>query len=145
MTLILSRRPWSTTVAVTFPPSRYGAPIFTSSPSPTISTWSSSTVAPFSASIFSTFNTSPVVARYCLPPVLNTAYIRFPAPFEKALQKGGNVSCFEASGQPRGTRALLLSASPFQGRGERRSARNYTLNGFWQSLRSRSIVGGLDS
>src|SRR5210317_1602189 len=126
MTLILSRRPWSTTVAVTLPPSRKGVPIFTSSPSPTMSTWSSSTVAPFSASIFSTFITSPVVARYCLPPVLNTAYIGFQLRVETALQKGGNVSCFLRPGQPL-------------------SARHSTPIHLCQSFPKRVIVDGLDA
>src|SRR5699024_10105400 len=71
----LSPRPWASTSAVTFPPSTFGAPMRTSSPSPTIRTWSISTLAPCSASSFSTRRTSPSVARYCLPPVENTAYM----------------------------------------------------------------------
>ena len=42
---------------------------------PTISTWSSSTVLPASPSIFSTLITSLGATRYCLPPVLITAYM----------------------------------------------------------------------
>src|SRR5687768_12921811 len=47
----------------------------TSTPSPTSRTWLNSTMAPASASSFSTRTTVPSLTRYCLPPVAMTAYM----------------------------------------------------------------------
>src|SRR5713101_1672963 len=66
--------PCETTSACTFAPSRSGAPSFTSAPSPTSNT-SRSNFAPTSCASFSTLRRSPSLTRYCLPPVLTTAYI----------------------------------------------------------------------
>src|SRR6185436_7105107 len=59
-------------------PCTRGAPTFTDSPSPSASTWSSTTSAPTSAVSFSTFTFSPAATRYCLPPVMMTAYMTTP-------------------------------------------------------------------
>jgi hypothetical protein len=56
-------------------PASTGVPIFTVSPSPTMSTWSSVISLPTSAGSDSTLSFSPALTRYCLPPVLITAYI----------------------------------------------------------------------
>src|SRR5512142_1617061 len=60
---------------MTLPPFSNGLPSFTSAPWPTRSTSPNSTVAPGSASSFSTRSTPSFVTRYCLPPVAMTAYI----------------------------------------------------------------------
>src|SRR5665213_1950371 len=52
-----------------------GSPSVTAAPSPIISTWSKASLAPGSPSSFSTISRSPAWTRYCLPPVLITAYI----------------------------------------------------------------------
>ena len=52
-----------------------GAPTVTASPSPSIRTSPKATSAPGSPSSFSTTSRSPAWTRYCLPPVLITAYI----------------------------------------------------------------------
>src|SRR5580765_4454279 len=72
---ILSRRPCATTLAATAAPLTVGAPTLTPSPEPSRSTWSKLTAAPTSASSFSTRRVSPCATRYCLPPVMMTAYI----------------------------------------------------------------------
>src|SRR5690625_2497539 len=79
----------------------------TSSPWPTISTWSISIVAPSSALSFSTRKTSPWAARYCLPPVENTAYMDI---LRKNLQvKSGNSTGKQRCSQ---TNAALAAARP---------------------------------
>src|SRR4051812_29860688 len=81
--------PWETTSACTLAPLTSGAPSFTSAPSPTSKT-SRSSFAPTSCVSFSTLRRSPSLTRYCLPPVLTTAYIGapgFPA-LERARQAG---------------------------------------------------------
>src|SRR3970282_190388 len=72
---IFSPRPCATTVALTAAPSTNGAPTRTPSPSPSIKTRSTDTVAPTSAASSSTFTCSPDFTRYCLPPVWITAYM----------------------------------------------------------------------
>src|SRR3569832_875931 len=72
--LLLTR--WPATLA----PATRGAPTVTSSPLPTISTWSKVTTSPGSPTSFSTFTTSLAATLYCLPPVLITAkFIHLPA------------------------------------------------------------------
>src|SRR6266436_5563279 len=66
--------PWETTSASTRAPDTVGAPSFTSAPSPTRRT-SRSSFDPTSCASFSTLRRSPSLTRYCLPPVLTTAYI----------------------------------------------------------------------
>src|SRR5258705_5769961 len=66
--------PCETTSASTRAPETTGAPSLTSAPSPTRST-SSSSFTPTSCASFSTLSRSPSLTRYCLPPVLTTAYI----------------------------------------------------------------------
>src|SRR6185437_12016616 len=73
-----------------------GAPTVTASPSPSIITWSKSTLAPGSPASLSTTSTSPGLTRYCLPPVLITAYIEAPmakrnAPARGPAGEGGRV------------------------------------------------------
>src|SRR6202171_6094868 len=72
--------PCETTSACTRAPDTRGAPSFPSAPSPTSST-SSSSFAPTSCVSFSTLRRSPSLTRYCLPPVLTTAYIADLLPF----------------------------------------------------------------
>src|SRR3990167_10072772 len=71
----LSPRPCATIVAFTEAPISKGLPTDSLSPSATISTLSSSMALPTSPGMISTFKVSPDVTRYCLPPVLMTAYI----------------------------------------------------------------------
>ena len=68
-------RPVAAVVSLALAPDTSGAPMVTASPSPSISTSPSTTAAPGSPSSFSTTSTSPGLTRYCLPPVLITAYI----------------------------------------------------------------------
>src|SRR3954464_3469466 len=66
---------WFSTFATTLAPLRKGAPKETLSPSPAARTFSNVTSLPSSApSSFSTSSLSPTETRYCLPPVLMTAY-----------------------------------------------------------------------
>src|ERR1700737_1283354 len=81
--------PCETTSACTCAPLTSGAPTFTPAPSPTRST-SSATLAPTGCSSFSTLRRSPSFTRYCLPPVLITAYIR-------ALLRAFRADCRERS------------------------------------------------
>src|SRR5262245_61127340 len=80
--MILGARPCSTISAVTLAPATPGVPTLGASP-PSMSTSANSTVAPASPATFSMVRTSLGATRYCLPPVLMTAYIvdflRFPA------------------------------------------------------------------
>ena len=89
------------TVAVTRAPVTYGAPIDTSAPSPIRRTWLNSTVAPASASSFSTRTTVPSLTRYCLPPVAMTAYMIVRTP-----KRAGN--CSEATPRGQTGRAIAL-------------------------------------
>src|SRR5262245_53428868 len=62
--------------ASTFAPVTSGAPTFTASPAPTRRTSPNVTVSPTLPGSFSTLSLSPAATRYCLPPVLITAYMR---------------------------------------------------------------------
>src|SRR6266568_1500829 len=66
--------PWETTSPSTAAPATTGRPTL-ASPSPPTSSTSNVSFPPTSASTFSTLRRSPSVTRYCLPPVLITAYI----------------------------------------------------------------------
>src|ERR1035437_8928817 len=73
-------------VAATVAPSNIGLPTDSLSPSETINTLSRTMAEPISPEMISTFKVSPVMTRYCLPPVLMTAYITtsFECGFAKA-------------------------------------------------------------
>src|SRR5580692_12722758 len=73
--MILSRRSCAITVAVTAAPATVGAPSVTPASLPKANTSVKVTVAPGSASSFSTFSTAFGVTRYCFPPVRITANI----------------------------------------------------------------------
>src|SRR5437879_11686307 len=73
-----SPRPCASTVPYTLVPETRGAPIFSSSPSPTSNTSSKELAAPTSAGSASTRTWAPDWTRYCLPPDLITAYIGAP-------------------------------------------------------------------
>src|ERR1700757_171204 len=75
MMRILSPRPWAVTSAFTTAPATRGAPTLMVSPLATSSTSSKLMDAPTSAVRLSTLRDSPGATRYCLPPVLITAYI----------------------------------------------------------------------
>src|SRR6185503_15598810 len=97
-------RPWATTVALTLAPDTKGAPTFTPSPSPSMSTLSKDTAAPTSADSNSTFTCSPDFTRYCLPPVWITAYMA--GPVLKLCAKTWNYKGFHAA---RSKAAVLIS------------------------------------
>src|SRR5580692_10864997 len=73
--MTLSSRSCAITVAVTEAPAITGAPSVRLPSLPTASTSVNVTVAPGSASNFSTFSTASGVTRYCFPPVRITANI----------------------------------------------------------------------
>ena len=73
--MTLSSRSCAITVAVTAAPATVGAPTLTPASLPSASTSVKVTVAPGSASSFSTFSTEFGVTRYCFPPVRITANI----------------------------------------------------------------------
>src|SRR6185369_835769 len=75
----LGWRPCPTTLATTLAPATSGAPTTRSAPLPIATIWSSLTSWPTSAASRSTLIVSPAATRYCLPPVLMTAYIVIPS------------------------------------------------------------------
>src|SRR5262245_56094438 len=76
--MIFLARSWAVILASTLAPLTTGAPTFTPSPAPTRSTSLKVTVSPTFPGSFSTLSLSPAATRYCLPPVLITAYMRHP-------------------------------------------------------------------
>src|SRR6266851_6989179 len=64
--------------ALTEAPVTTGVPTLSAAPSPTTRTSSSTSSLPTAAGSFSTLNFSPPETRYCLPPVLTTAYMLLP-------------------------------------------------------------------
>src|SRR6478736_2968668 len=96
---------WLSTFATTLTPLRKGAPTRTLSPSPAASTFSKVTLLPSSApSTFSTSSLSPTETRYCLPPVLMTAYAislrrSFGSETSRFGARGGEIGTGEGAGQ----------------------------------------------
>ena len=72
--MIFGPRSSRSTVPVTEAPLTSGVPTVTSSPSPTSRTRSNVTDAPVSTASFSMTSSLPASTRYCLPPVVTTAY-----------------------------------------------------------------------
>src|SRR5690606_18937741 len=85
--MTLGPRVCSTSSATTFAPETSGAPTLGSPEPPTISTSVNSTLAPASPATFSMVMTSSWATRYCLPPVLMTAYMIFCASFRARFSR----------------------------------------------------------
>src|SRR3990172_1129989 len=99
--------------ALTAAPETRGAPTLSASPSPSASTWSSTSSVPTSAGSFSTLIFSPALTRYCLPPVLMTAYMNI----RSSRKKHEIIHVLSGCGQrqlwyPRSGRAPLPGAIP---------------------------------
>src|SRR5688572_2009325 len=111
----------------------------TASPSPSIRTSPNATFAPGSPSSFSTTRMSPGWTRYCLPPVLITAYIvrafgvdmqNGMRPQESPRARGGALYTRKAESQRRGGR---LAVTTLRRRGGGREADSPNVGGGWKA------------
>ena len=151
-------RPCSTTSAMTLAPERSGVPSFgLLSPPATIRTSVNSTWAPASPGSFSMVTTSFGATRYCLPPVLMTAYIidfldlsyderprRAPRPTSGALLWRGPAksTAQRAGGGPKraGPRAFMFHATIAAANGSGASLHASRRHSIWTAVPSRRLA-----